>query len=663
MQRPAAWFALSSSSRLVAGFCSFCLCRRWISSAAGVFVELGFATDLLPSLGLFDWRNKINAGLEIVVAIGHLNMTMFAPMQRKSSRPGKSIIMKKSRKELATTRAHMQRVSILKGNVGCNVMDQTSNLSSQPTKQFPSEDSNVKWSWTTMIRDSSPLEKDIGASRPNHFKAMKENNSNGAIEDSNKKLNCTNGKEFSFRMFGKDLSNNPRDNTSSMDVDKRGSFDWIDQRELKETNYKLDYCDGKTKNGKRRIGSLQDGKPKPNLVKHNEEVVEDGNQTLREMKKPRRRKVIFEEVEDEAIEDDTSRQMSIPAIVKYNAKVSMPFFVEQQSNCCSKPIAEPTWRGIFKIGQKYVSLSGHLSTKYGEKVWKLSRSLMPIVEVTKISRSKAWPKRWEASKPNGDNIGLYFFPNEMRTNDELDQLVKEVMENDLVLQAIIGEVEMLIFPSILLPKQYMTFQGKNYLWGVFKPRKHEGIAAAEPLNVNGCCAHGVKKEAQHFSTHQCEVQRKEQDQGTNVAKSATSFMNQDFLCIKNTHEVLATKGTPNKGFEPKAPEEGIQGDVLHHGMRTSEAMESAIDGGTLPANHGEIDRSRGLLSGSIFGFVAGHTSRLLQLIRELEREGGVVIAMHGETIGPGPWQRNITSSFYVREEQGRGVQNIANKLY
>lgn len=143
-------------------------------------------------------------------------------------------------------------------------------------------------------------------------------------------------------------------------------------------------------------------------------------------------------------------------------------------------------RGIFKIGQKYVSLAGHLSTKYGEKVWKLSRSLLPIVEVTKLSRSKAWPKRWNVSKPNDDNIGLYFLPHEMRSltktfalafhmfvppfpytkspfyfeisreNEEMDQLLKEVIENDLALRAIIGEAEMLIFHSILLPKQYQS---------------------------------------------------------------------------------------------------------------------------------------------------------------------------------------------------------------
>ncbi|OQU78767.1 hypothetical protein SORBI_3008G044750 [Sorghum bicolor] len=33
------------------------------------------------------------------------------------------------------------------------------------------------------------------------------------------------------------------------------------------------------------------------------------------------------------------------------------------------------------------------------------------------------------------------------------------MQNDLALRAIIGDAEMLIFPSILLPNHHQTFQG------------------------------------------------------------------------------------------------------------------------------------------------------------------------------------------------------------
>ena len=45
----------------------------------------------------------------------------------------------------------------------------------------------------------------------------------------------------------------------------------------------------------------------------------------------------------------------------------------------------------------------------------LSRSLPPIMKVTKHSKLKAWPKCWEASsEPTAESIGLYFFSDNMR---------------------------------------------------------------------------------------------------------------------------------------------------------------------------------------------------------------------------------------------------------
>ncbi|CAL5098181.1 unnamed protein product [Urochloa decumbens] len=146
--------------------------------------------------------------------------------------------------------------------------------------------------------------------------------------------------------------------------------------------------------------------------------------------------------------------------------------VKQQCNYCLKPISKPPWSGIFRIdGKEYISLAGHLSTKSCEKVWELSKSLPPVVEVEMVSRLVACPRIWNVSKPSNDNIGLYFLPPNMRRDEELDQLVNKAMENDLLLRAVINEAEMLVFPSVLLPKRHQTFQGKYYLWAVFEPRQ------------------------------------------------------------------------------------------------------------------------------------------------------------------------------------------------
>ena len=71
--------------------------------------------------------------------------------------------------------------------------------------------------------------------------------------------------------------------------------------------------------------------------------------------------------------------------------------------------------GIMKIGQEYISLAAHLSNQACKKVQELSRSLPPVMKVTKHSKLKAWPKRWEASsEPTAESIGLYFFSDNMR---------------------------------------------------------------------------------------------------------------------------------------------------------------------------------------------------------------------------------------------------------
>ncbi|RLN01159.1 hypothetical protein C2845_PM06G14370 [Panicum miliaceum] len=185
-------------------------------------------------------------------------------------------------------------------------------------------------------------------------------------------------------------------------------------------------------------------------------------------KKKRRKYIETNKYQDEMCDqhqvrgEDGTNELTQAALSKH--------FVERQCYCCSKPIDKPGWSGIFKIDDKeYISLVGYFSTKSCEKVRKLS--LSRLVQVTKVPRLTAWPKIWKVSKPTVDNIRLYFFPHEMRHDEELDQLVKEVMDKNLVLRAVIDEAEMLIFPSLLLPERHQRFQTKHYLWAAFKAKE------------------------------------------------------------------------------------------------------------------------------------------------------------------------------------------------
>ncbi|XBI39213.1 hypothetical protein VPH35_124042 [Triticum aestivum] len=267
---------------------------------------------------------------------------------------------------------------------------------------------------------------------------------------------------------------------------------------------------------------------------------------------------------------------------------------------CSLPIDEPIWSGSIKIGSgKFVSLAAHLSTKYCEKVWNLSRSLEPVVEVTKLSRLEAWPKSFEASRPTDDNIALYLLPTEMRQDADLDQLVKEVVENDMILRAIVGEAEMLILPSILLPEQHQTFQGKPYLWAVFKRR----IVEEEQHGKGRCAQEKGKQQASHFSV----------GEGLNMEAG---------LEASEEPEMQGMEQEQNpKLAGPNAP------------SPTTEAPTAAA--ATMSANHCQDHPNMAAPTGALFGFVVQRTPRLEQLIQEMQREGAVMVAMQGQMIGPG----------------------------
>ncbi|CAL5080575.1 unnamed protein product [Urochloa decumbens] len=260
---------------------------------------------------------------------------------------------------------------------------------------------------------------------------------------------------------------------------KRG----LDQGEATRKRVRMNDCDDITNNG--NLGSRKELLPEEKPKVHDDNGSEGENPT-QQMIKRRRKYIDTNEDEDdndvqcpEGAAYDSTRLTAQHDIFKdYHDRVSTPFdadCLKKQCYCCSKPIEEPVWRGVLNTSnEEYILLSGHLSTKSCEKVRDLSKSLTRVVEMNKLPRSKVWPKRWERSKPMDDDIGLYFFPNKMRPDKSHDQLLKEVMEHDLALRAIIGDNEMLMFPSSLLPERYQTFQMKHYLWGIFKPKEAEG---------------------------------------------------------------------------------------------------------------------------------------------------------------------------------------------
>ncbi|XP_077230637.1 PHD finger-containing protein 1-like [Tasmannia lanceolata] len=139
----------------------------------------------------------------------------------------------------------------------------------------------------------------------------------------------------------------------------------------------------------------------------------------------------------------------------------------------SQPIIDPIWRGCFSTcnDDTYGIISAHLSNKACPNVCKGASMLSVLLSVEKLARTLVWPKAFQVSPPTDDNIALYFFAGCPRDDMVFGQLVRDINSQDLALRATIDGAELLIFSSLLLPQQYHKFQGKCYLWGVFRSSK------------------------------------------------------------------------------------------------------------------------------------------------------------------------------------------------
>ncbi|KAF7053073.1 hypothetical protein CFC21_061069 [Triticum aestivum] len=304
------------------------------------------------------------------------------------------------------------------------------------------------------------------------------------------------------------------------------------------------------------------------------------------------------------------KQRSIEAEEDENASVRNPNAgcsrMPVISECIGgQPLDIPYWTGIMKINNNYIPLAAHLSTKAGKKVQELSRSLPPIMKVAKLSTSKSCP-HFEASIPTADSIGLYFFSGDIRPNKELDELVKHLADSGSVLEAVVGLRKLFLFPSGVLPVEHQTFQGKPYLWGMFKPRKDK-IRRLPPVEQD-CTAH-VSKEEHAQEQHALDQEDKAQ---SDTLDPVVHPENQPLLDANQLGK------------------EALSGNVLP--PVDVGALVSANIG---PADHGQPCSNPEAPPLKLCGFVVSRTPRSAQLIQEMQKEGALLFAVQKVMTEPG----------------------------
>ncbi|XLT95758.1 hypothetical protein HN873_017420 [Arachis hypogaea] len=161
-----------------------------------------------------------------------------------------------------------------------------------------------------------------------------------------------------------------------------------------------------------------------------------------------------------------------------NTHVADLNLVELKDHVIAQPVNDPIWRGSLHVHNKSInsiiaSISGlfaHLSDLACSLVNEKTRRFPEKLSLDLFQRRAVWPSRFLKYEIDQNSIALYLFPDE-RCERDYDKLVDDVIHSDLAMRAVLEHVELLVFPSTVLPIEYRRFKAKYYLWGVFKAKK------------------------------------------------------------------------------------------------------------------------------------------------------------------------------------------------
>ncbi|KAL8534784.1 hypothetical protein ACS0TY_010715 [Phlomoides rotata] len=157
------------------------------------------------------------------------------------------------------------------------------------------------------------------------------------------------------------------------------------------------------------------------------------------------------------------------------------------------PEHEYIWQGSFEIcrsGQIFNLWDGiqaHLSTCASPKVMEAVNKFKSRIVLYEVPRLSTWPVQFQENGVREDDIAIFFFAKDFESHIKIYKvLLDNMMKNDLALKGNIDGVELLIFPSNLLPDNLKRWNMLFYLWGVLRGKK-ESCLQQMPESVNQYC--------------------------------------------------------------------------------------------------------------------------------------------------------------------------------
>ncbi|KAL9256971.1 ASI1-immunoprecipitated protein 2-like protein [Drosera capensis] len=139
------------------------------------------------------------------------------------------------------------------------------------------------------------------------------------------------------------------------------------------------------------------------------------------------------------------------------------------------PEPDRIWRGVFKCEKggkvpRYCDgIQAHLSSCASPKVPEVVLKFPLEIHLSGIPRVDAWPIQLQKNGASDDHIALYFFAEDHYSyHRSYAGLLECMIFNDLALVADLDGIELLIFPSSVLPQSRQRWNNLLYLWGVFR---------------------------------------------------------------------------------------------------------------------------------------------------------------------------------------------------
>lgn len=157
------------------------------------------------------------------------------------------------------------------------------------------------------------------------------------------------------------------------------------------------------------------------------------------------------------------------------------------SGISAVPESEFVWKGAFKLEKscklpnECSGIQAHLSTCASSKVVDLVHKFCPKLLLKEAPRIGTWPIQFQRKLPTEQDIAVYFFAEDLESYSRSYKMILEGMvKYDLALEADLDGVQLLVFPSSLLPIRSQRWNALSFLWGVFRVKKVDNSIVHSP---------------------------------------------------------------------------------------------------------------------------------------------------------------------------------------